>query len=386
MMNFKNKKNIKICHLTSVHSVFDTRIFHKECKSLAQAGYNVTFIVPANKFRATVVEDENVQVVAVPKASSRQERIIKTLRYVYRAARKVDADIYHFHDPELIPIGLLLRYQGKHVIYDIHEDYPRSFLSSGRDYIPPSMRKLASWFFEHFENWTASRLSALITATPAIGKRFLSVHPNTIVVNNYPILNELKVENKTTWGERPFDVAYIGTISIERGLEQMIEAVGLLPVDLGVRLKIAGNFPTIIDQDALSQMSGWQQVNVLGFVPRDKLSRLLGKVCAGLVLFHPVPNHVEAQPNKLFEYMAAGIPVVASDFPLWREIVEGAGCGLLVDPLEPKAIAEAIEYILTHPQEAEAMGRRGQDAVEKFYHWEAEAVKLVRLYADLLRD
>ena len=130
-------------------------------------------------------------------------------------------------------------------------------------------------------------------------------------------------------------------------------------------------------------MRGWDRVEELGTLGRSEVAQLFGQVSAGLVIFLPEPNHVEAMPNKLFEYMSAGIPVIASDFPLWHGIVEGAGCGLLVDPLDPRAIAGAIEHLLTHPEEAEAMGRRGRQAVERWYNWENEESKLLQLYASL---
>lgn len=115
------------------------------------------------------------------------------------------------------------------------------------------------------------------------------------------------------------------------------------------------------------------------------MGALLGHARIGLVLLHPTPNYYDALPVKLFEYMSAGVPVIASDFPLWRKIIEGAGCGLVADPLDPHAIASAIEWLLTHPDEAEAMGKRGQEAVRKLYNWEHEAKALINFYERLLK-
>jgi len=121
-----------------------------------------------------------------------------------------------------------------------------------------------------------------------------------------------------------------------------------------------------------------------GFVSRKDVAKLMGDSRMGLVLFHPAPNHIAAQPNKLFEYMSAGIPVIASDFPLWRQIVESSNCGLLVDPLNPQSIADAICWLIEHPKEAEEMGRCGREAVEREYNWGHEEAKLLSFYRDRL--
>jgi glycosyltransferase involved in cell wall biosynthesis len=128
----------------------------------------------------------------------------------------------------------------------------------------------------------------------------------------------------------------------------MVQAIDRVPERHELRLVMAGTFgpATLVEQ--LVAQRGWAKTKMVGFLARPDLARLLSEARMGLVLFHPAPNHTEAQPNKLFEYMSAGIPVVASDFPLWRQIVEGAGCGLLVDPLDPRAIAEAMEWLLDH--------------------------------------
>jgi glycosyltransferase involved in cell wall biosynthesis len=131
----------------------------------------------------------------------------------------------------------------------------------------------------------------------------------------------------------------------------------------------------------MAKRAGWQKTDHLGFQDRSGVARVLQTSRAGLVILHPVQNYVDSLPVKLFEYMSAGLPVIASDFPLWREIVEGSGAGLLIDPLDPSAIAGAMQWILENPGEAEAMGQRGRQAVIERYNWAQEAQKLLAAYA-----
>jgi glycosyltransferase involved in cell wall biosynthesis len=243
---------------------------------------------------------------------------------------------------------------------------------------------LVVWFVELLENLATRRLSGLVAATPAIGARFQAFNPRTVVVNNYPIFGELAPRYPVDWEKRAQAVAYVGCIALERGVVEMVRAMEYVPQELGATLELAGAFSPPGHREFVQDKSGWRHVREHGVVSRVEVARLLSRVRAGLVLFHPEPNHVQSQPNKLFEYMSAGIPVIASDFPLWREIVEQANCGLLVDPLNPRAIARAIEYVLTHPGEAEAMGRRGRETAAKHYTWDSESEKLIRLYNQLL--
>ena len=162
----------------------------------------------------------------------------------------------------------------------------------------------------------------------------------------------------------------------------MVDAVELVSADRGLRLVLGGDFSPDTLRDELETLPGWSNTDAAGFLQRPAFGKLLGEARMGLVLFHAAPNHTNAQPNKLFEYMSAGLPVIASDFPLWRQIVEGAGCGLLVDPLDPAAIADALTWMLEHPKEAEAMGRAGRDAVESRLNWQQEADRLVNKALD----
>jgi glycosyltransferase involved in cell wall biosynthesis len=165
---------------------------------------------------------------------------------------------------------------------------------------------------------------------------------------------------------------------------EMVEAINLVSCRCNANLKLAGEFWPENLRARVKARPGWQQVAELGLLPRSKVTELFATARAGLLVFHPDPNNVQAQPNKLFEYMAAGLPVIASNFPLWKEIVTGIGCGVLVDPLKPTEIADAIEYLLTHPAEAEQMGIRGREAVEKKFNWECEERKLLQFYEGLL--
>jgi len=367
-----NTKN-KVCIITSVHPPFDTRIFHKEAKSLARAGYDVTLI--AQHYEDEIVD--GIKIVPLPKPKNRIERMTRAVWMAYRKALEIDADIYHFHDPELIPIGLLLEHQGKRVIYDVHEDVPRQNLS--KPYIPAVLRKPISAMIGTLEAFSARRLDGIVTATPFINRRFLELGANAINVNNYPLVSELYTANNQ-WEEKEKAACYVGGIARIRGAFEMVDAIGKTKY----RLLLAGNIESDIET-SLKQMPGWRQVEALGFVDRDGVRTTMTCSMAGLVLFHPEPNHIDAQPNKMFEYMSAGIPVIVSNFPLWKEIVKGAECGIWVDPLNPEEIAEAIQFIVEHPEEAEQMGKNGRRAVKEKYNWGVEEKKLLEFYKKVLQ-
>ena len=298
---------------------------------------------------------------------------------MWRAVHRAEPEVAHFHDPELIPVGLALRLSGIKVIYDVHEDVPKQIL--GKFYLPILLRKPVAWAMEAVE-WIAARcFDAVVPATPRIAERFPS--DKTVVVQNFPILGELVAQDPVPYIKRPFHFAYVGGITRARGVLEMVEAVGQVRGET-VTLCLAGVFSPAHLQVETENLPGWERVNFHGWADRRQVANLFSSVRAGLVVLHPTKRYPDAYPVKMFEYMAAGLPVIASDFPLWREIVEGAGCGLLVDPLDPDAIAGAMQWILDHPAEAEAMGKRGRKAVEEKYNWEREAKKLIALYEGLL--
>jgi glycosyltransferase involved in cell wall biosynthesis len=207
-----------------------------------------------------------------------------------------------------------------------------------------------------------------------------------VLVNNYPLIDEFVSGGDARWSARAASVAYVGGISRHRGIGEAVAAMARLPPGVDGTLDLAGSFADPTLRDALSRTDGWRRVREHGILDREGVRRLLSKARAGLVGFHPTPAQVVAQPIKMFEYMAAGIPVIASDFPLWRRLIEGARCGVLVDPTNASAIASAVQFLLTTHDEAEEMGRRGRRLVEETCNWRLEGEKLVRLYDDLLGE
>jgi glycosyltransferase involved in cell wall biosynthesis len=368
----------KICHLTSVHPPFDIRIFQKECKTLSQAGYQVVLIAPHDQDE----EVDGVRIHALPKPKSRVERMTQTQFQLYKEAIRQNADVFHFHDLELLPAGVLLKLCGKRVIYDVHEDYSQALLS--REWIPAWLRRMVALMVARGEWLGAKFFDGVVAATPHIARRFPTI--KTTTVQNFPFSDESSRNSAIPYQQREKIVAYVGVVSVLRGAKEMVEAMALLPQRLNAKLKIAGIFDPVDLEDKVRRLPGWGRVDFLGWQKHEEAMAILSKARMGLVLFHPIPNHMEAQPNKLFEYMSAGIPVIASNFPSWRCVVEETQCGLLVDPLNPKTITEAIQWLLEHPAEAEEMGNKGHEAIRKHFNWDNEANKLLVLYGSAARN
>ena len=363
-----------VVHLTSVHPRRDVRIFHKECRSLARSGHEVTLLVADGQGNEC---SEGVSIIDVGQSEGgRWSRMTATRDRIMGRALEQKADLYHFHDPELLPAGLALRRLGKKVIYDAHELLPASLRS--KPYLPRPARWIAALVIGQYERYAAKRLSAVVAATPVIANRLRKVQSRTVVVANFPELAEVDME-PPAWEGREDIVCYQGAISWERGLREMVAAVS----QANSRLLLAGAFSGEVDRKAVQRLPGWEVVEELGMLNRSELRAMMSRCSLGLVLFHPCPNHKEAQPNKLFEYMAAGLPVVAPNFPLWHTLVEGQRCGRCVDPSDTKAVANAVRWMIDNPSEASVMGQRGRKAVIRDFHWEKEESKLISLYNEL---
>lgn len=369
------QKKIKIAHLTSAHTDTDIRIFHKECKSLFKAGYEVVEVTLSGNPR---VEDNIPILSAEFQPSSRWNRMRNASKKIVDLAKQVDADIYHFHDPELLKVGLKLKRLGKTVIYDTHEDTPRQILS--KPYLNKPLRYLICKAFELYENSISKRLDAIVAATPHIAERFIKVNPNTHTICNFPLYAEIETTPvHSTLKQEEKRLCYIGGITKIRGIKEMIDATAECKIPLDIAGKWDGNL-----QDEMAKLPGWENVNNLGFLPRTELIELKRDALAGLVLLLPEPNHIFAYPIKMFEYMAGGLPVIASNFEMWKDIIEKENVGLCVDPFNPKEVAAAAEFIRDNPDEAAKMSENGRRLILEKYNWQIEEQKLLSLYEQLI--
>lgn len=369
---------MRVLHVTSVHPRRDVRIFFKECVWIARTGVGEVALLVLDGLG----DDMDCGIAVRDFGRPRGGRIGRAgcgNWYMLLGAWKTRPAVVHFHDPELILSAILLRGLGYQIIYDVHEDVPSQTLSKG--WIPRMLRRPVAWGLSVMEGLSATVFTAIVAATPTIAARFPP--RKTVIVQNFPILSEFMVPDAPPYAQRPATFVYVGGISESRGAREMVRAVNLLQGHAGARLELGGECSSQSLETELRTGPGAARIGFHGWMSRSEVARVLGRARAGLVVLHPSRNYLDAYPVKMFEYMAAGLPVIASDFPLWRRIIERAGCGILVDPLDANAIARAMQWILEHPDEAEVMGRRGRKAVEDEYNWSNEAEKLLHVYRRL---
>lgn len=360
-----------VAHITTVHRAGDTRITQKECRSLVEAGYRTVLIVASDDASGV----PGLIVRRLPRASSRLERLTVAPLRALRQARRERADLYHVHDPELIPMALVLKALGGRVVYDAHEHLPRQILS--KHWIPAILRRPVAWLAGALEGVADRVLDGIVVANASTAPRF---NPErTALVENYAQVRADDVPPNLA--DRSRTVIYVGGLSANRGLDRMIDAFRLLGRP-EVTLALIGPLEGSTPMPDLAGLEG--RVDLTGRLDLAIVERRLRDARIGLSVLQPVPNYMSNYPTKIFEYMAAGVPVVASDFPLYRSVVDASGCGITVDHASPEAIAAAMARLLDHPDEAQAMADRGRAAVIERYSWDVGRRALLALYERIL--
>ena len=353
--------------MTTLHPAHDVRILGKECRTLAAAGHEVHLAVPLAE--PEVVDGVSIEPLGYLEVQTGPAGLRRRLGAALAAARSSGAEFVHLHDPELLPVALRLKASGARVVYDAHEDTPVEVATLGDGGLAARALGLG---------WTAGlavlgrAVDAVVAATPRVAERFPA--GKTVVVRNFPRLEEAAGFAGPPLAERPPELVYLGGVTADRGAREIVQAVELVPE---ARVVLAGH----VQPPALAQELRHDRVELAGWLDRAGVAAALRRARAGLLVLHPRRAYVDALPVKLFEYMAAGIPFVASDFPLWRELADG--CGVFVDPRDPQAIAAAMGRLLDDADEAQRLGARGRELVEEHYNWEQEAGQLLALYERL---
>ncbi len=368
----------KVCVITSIHSPYDGRIYHKQCKSLKNAGYDVVLIAP----KPDVVESEDIPLITFNRPKGIKNRL-QSIFHLYKLAKKENADLYHFHDPELMIVGVMIEsLLKKPVIYDVHEHYPNTIM--GREYIPSIVKVPMKLAYIAIEKLALIKISGVIYTTEEIGLRYDKY--NGCKIENYP-LKEMFPEPSKEKDEN--QIIYLGGITKIRGVLQLIEGFGLAVKSVPqAKLLFLGSFESnqfreevyeLIDQLKLKE-----NVTFISRVPYEQISAYVERSSVGILPYLPYPNHLVALPNKLFEYMAANNAIISSNFSHYAKVIEDSQGGLVVDPEDPNDIGTKISHLLSNPNQTKELGRNARKAFETKYNWTCEEKKLLEFYRNLL--
>lgn len=368
----------KICHFTSVHSIDDVRIFEKECTSLAANGFDVTLIACGDI--AFTDEKNGVKRISlsVP-VKNRLQRMIKRSNAVYKKALEINADIYHFHDPELLPIGLKLKKKGKKVIFDSHEFYGEQIRE--KQYFPKILRKIIARIYMKYESYVCKKIDAVIQVCTLNGKNyFRNRAKKSIFITNPPILQK-NITNPIIFYKNRKAVSYIGTLSLNRGITNIVKA----SVKAKVKLILGGNFNSSIYYDELTMLDGYSNVDYKGYINRNQMVEIFNQCFAGLSTLLHIGQYdkIDTFPTKVYDYMSAGIPVIISNTSYAKKMINKYKFGICVDPYNIDEIASVISYLNKNRTQAKQMGDNGRKAFEKEFNWQIEEKKLILLYNSL---
>lgn len=364
---------MKVCHITSVHRTNDGRIFKKECRTLAKAGHEVYLVGRGDSFNK-----DGVHVVGIGAANKNLlKRIIVDTRKVYKEALKIDADLYHLHDPELLLYALRLKKLGKFVIFDSHEKYTE--VIPEKPYLPKWILKLVAKVYGTYEKHVLHHIDGIIFPCKKQGiTPFVRDCKRVGIISNAPEIESLYTKYDEEWQKEPRTICYVGSLSYARGITNLIKAAAISDV----KLILAGNYSSAAYQKSVEAMPEYVNVEYKGFVDERGLNEVLNRASIGASTLLNVGQYDKSDilSTKVCEYMAMELPVVLSKNTYNKKCIDKYGFGICVDPDNVEEIAAAITFLVNNPQEARKMGENGKEAVMNVFNWESEAKKLVDFY------
>lgn len=374
-----DKRKIKVCHVTSAHNRYDGRIFLKQCVSLVNNNYDVTLLCCDN------IPDEkknNVNIVSTNKKfSSIYDRIFNSKKILKKKCVEIDADIYQFHDPDLLSLALKMKKIGKKVIFDSHENYPALFLE--REWIPSFLRRICAFLYSKKENRAFRKMDAVICVTDYVKERIKRVNSNVYVVTNYPIIENI---HKTKLKSDLTTLCFAGGIRSDWNHEVILKAIKDIE---NIKYVVAGNC-TNDYLNILKQYESFDKMEFLGKINHCEVKELYAKSTIGMALCSYRPNTEYKMGSlgntKIFEYMMSELPVIFTDFEVFKNILTEGVYGIAVNPYSEEDVKNAIKYLIDNPDIALKMGKTGRKLVEKKYNWESQVPILLSVYEKLGRQ
>ena len=363
---------MKVLVASSLHSVDDPRVFHKEAASLAKR-HDVHLVAVRAPGGGTELTSKGVRLHPFERRGGKVLGTLRAYRQIRKCFRDLRPDVFHFHDPDLVPLGLWLGLSGKcKIVYDVHEDVQKTLVK--KRWLPQPLKKPLAWLFGSLEMFAVRRFAAAIVAEPYAMKRFAV--PNAALIRNYfPLFPDRP--KRVFDGSRPLRLIYVGSLTKMRGVSSLVEALDCIKTP--AELLLVGTFHN--DDFKRQMLTGRPNVRYLGWASLDKVFDYMHDADIGMNCLLPAPSHEEMLGTKVFDYMAARLPIITSDFSVWPEMIEQSGCGLCVDPMDPKAIAGAVDELAADPARLASMGEAGRKLFEEKYNWSIEEEKLLALYS-----
>lgn len=366
-----------ICHVTTVHKRYDNRIFKKECISLAKEFPKITLIVNDDNDNEFI---NNVNIINLNvKFKNRIGRMFYSLFILKHKLIEVDADIYHFHDPELIPVANSLKKQGKKVVFDFHEDVPS--LIQFKAWVYPPLRNLIAFIYKHYESRSIAKFDGVISVTPHIVERLKESNKNSILITNYPVIKEELTKHVFN---DSLNICFAGGITSQWNHELIIEC--LEEVEFPIIYHLAGPVNGIY-LNKLRNLKGWRKVKYYGTINQNEVREIYSKSQLGLALLiyeTQVGKKGTLGNTKLFEYMEAGIPFVCSDNELWLTIVNEYNSGYAINPKNKEEFLSVLQELYRKKHLVTEKGTKGRKAAIEVFNWQNQEEKLRAFYNQLL--
>jgi glycosyltransferase involved in cell wall biosynthesis len=375
----EQRAGVRVVHLTLSHRPFDVRVFEKECRTLADAGYDVALAVPAAA-DGSITNGVAMHDVPFADGGGAARRWRTRLTAARDTAARLDGRFYHLHDPELIPVGLALKRRGAMIVYDAHEDAPMEAWSLNRN--RPSRRLILPALWWSLLAVAKRRFDLFVAATPEIARRFPK--ERTVLVRNYPRLDMFAAPDANAAPHSSRTLVFPGLVSETRGAMEMLEALAAVTRHSDIRLKLYGEIQPAALEARMRAHAAWNRVDYVGFRPWREVLDAYARCLAGLLLYAPTPEQRHAMPVKLFEFLLSGIPVIATDMTWWRELADGNPAVIFVDITKPAAVARVIEQLADDPAAARRLGMAGAAHARARFDWDQEGARLVGAYDRLV--